>query len=131
MTVSVGMPMFTRNVVSVNRPTCERWRPDEKAWYNACMQGGKAVCVTAFGKPSISVLPIFSIDSFLILSAVSKTFCGNLGKSLTSVRFSTYLRISSARSLDVSFPVRWTFPFVKVRLTSFHFFYRRWVVFLR
>ena len=98
--------MFIRNEVRVNLPICERWRPDEKAWYNARMHGGKAVCVMTFGNPSISVLPIFSIDSFFILSAVSKILGGNFGRSFASVRFSTYLRTSSANSLAVSLIVR-------------------------
>jgi len=70
------------------------------------MHGGKAVCTIFSGKPSISALPIFSMDNFFILLAISIIFEGNLGISFTSKRFSMYLRTSSLSSRATSFLVR-------------------------
>ncbi len=98
--------MFMRKEVNVNLPTCDRWRPDENVWYRAFTHGGKAVCTTVLGKLSISALPIFSTDNFFIFSAVPIIFCGSLGSSFTSSRFSTCLRTSSLSSLVASFLVK-------------------------
>ena len=70
------------------------------------MHGGKAVSNTILGMPSISVLPIFSIESCFICSAMSSIFCGKVGCSFVSSRFSMCLRTSSLSSRVVSFLVR-------------------------
>ena len=98
--------MLTRKDVKVNLPMWERWRPDDIAWYRAFTHGGKAVWTMVCGKPSISALPIFSIDNFFIFSAISKIFGGNVGSSFVSSRFSMCFRTSSLSSLAVSFLVK-------------------------
>jgi hypothetical protein len=70
-TFSEGIPILTRKEVKVNRPTCERWRLEDAASYKALMQGGKASCITTFGNPSISAVPILSTANFFILSAMA------------------------------------------------------------
>lgn len=106
MTFSGGIPVFVRKEVSVNLPMCERWRPFEIAWCRVFMQGGKAVCMMVFGKPSVSVFPIFSLDNLSILCAISVILSGNLGISVIFNRFSICLRTSSLNNLAISFLVK-------------------------
>lgn len=70
------------------------------------MHGGKAFCLIFGGKPSISVLPIFSTVSFFIFSAVFIILGGNLGVSFIFNRFSMCFLTSSLSNLAISFLVR-------------------------
>jgi len=70
------------------------------------MHGGKAGCAIIFGKPSISVFPIFSSDNFFIFSAIFIIIDGSWGSSFTLSLFSICLLTSSLRSLAVSVFVR-------------------------
>jgi len=103
---SVGIPMLTRKVVRVNLPMWDMWRPLDAASYKAVMHGGKASFCMVFGMPSISALPIFSMDSCFILSAISIIFGGNFGVSFASKRFSMCRLTSSLSSRAASFLVR-------------------------
>ena len=104
--LSVGIPMFTRNVVSVNLPMWDICLPFNAASYRAFMQGGKASKSIVFGIPSISALSTFSMVRVFSVCAMSVIFWGSFGSSFISRRFSTCFLTSSLRSLAVSVFVR-------------------------